>query len=73
MARKNGNKVFKAHRNRGQHQRRRSSRGGRLNSKLFVWGIPTCTLRVLNSQFKSDVSGNQNLIGGFTYVESKSE
>lgn len=38
MARRNGHSAFKGRRNKGQHQRRRSSRGGRLISKLFTNG-----------------------------------
>lgn len=38
MARRNGHKSFKQTRNRGQHQRRRSTRGGRLLSKLIKGG-----------------------------------
>lgn len=34
MPRHNGNKSFKQHRNLGQHQRRRTTRGGRTMSKL---------------------------------------
>ena len=38
MARHNGHKAFKTRRNKGQHQRRRSTRGGRLISKLIKGG-----------------------------------
>lgn len=36
MARRNGRKAFKTMRNKGQHQRRRSTRGGRLISKIKI-------------------------------------